>query len=63
MLKNRSPVLTQMLTGDFKEKKENQLMFPAFSDESVEIFIKFLYGYELDYNEVNIEIAQELGKL
>jgi len=45
----RTDFLNAMLTSDFKERMEGAITIPA-EEETVELFVKFLYGFELDEN-------------
>jgi len=63
ILSTKSDVLANMINGDFKEKDEKTLQFPTFSDDAVEKFIKFLYGFELCKDDVDLDIAKELVQI
>ena len=45
------------LSGDFKEKNEKKIHLKTYSTNAVELFIKFLYGFEL---KTTNELAKEL---
>jgi len=62
-LSSKSEVLAKLTSGDFKEKEEKILRFPEFSDDAVEKFIKFLYGFEFSKDDVNMDVAKELMRI
>ena len=41
------------MSGNFREKEEKRIEMKTFSDEAVELFVKFLYGYELEEDDIN----------
>jgi len=59
LLIQASEVLEKMVTGDFKEKNEKMIELPN-NDAVVALFVRFLYGFELPKEEVDIEVAKEL---
>jgi len=54
-----SEVLEKMVTGDFKEKNEKMIELPN-TDAVISLFVRFLYGFELQKKEVGLEVAKEL---
>merc|ERR1712098_444878 len=62
ILKHHSEMLGTMLSADFREKAEKSIEFPPYYDKTVEIFIKFMYGYKLrsSANYVSLETLMEL---
>ena len=50
---SRSDVLKTAMSGNFREKEEKRIEIKTFSDEAVELFVKFLYGYELEEDDIN----------
>ena len=46
------------LTGDFKESHEKKIHFKTYSTKAVQQFIRFLYGFELEQND--LQIAKDL---
>jgi len=59
LLIQASEVLEKMVTGDFKEKNEKMIELPN-NDSVVALFVRFLYGFELPKEEVDVEVAKEL---
>jgi len=59
LLIQASEVLEKMVTGDFKEKNEKMIELPN-NDAVIALFVRFLYGFELPKEEVDIEVAKEL---
>ena len=50
------------MSGDFREWEEKRIEMKTFSDKAVQLFVKFLYGYELEEEEEsgNVELMKEL---
>ena len=50
------------MSGNFKEKEEKRIEMKSFSDKAVEMFIKFLYGFELEVDDLNnnVNLSKEL---
>ena len=50
------------MSGSFKEKEEKRIEMKSFSDKAVEMFVKFLYGFELKKEDLNnnLELVKQL---
>merc|ERR1711988_270509 len=53
-----SDVLETALTGEFKESHEKKIHLKTYDPKSVQQFISFLYGFELEQND--LQIAKDL---
>jgi len=62
IIKHHSEMLATMLSANFRERKEKLIQFPPYEDKTVEVFIKFMYGFELSSsgNDVSLETCKEL---
>ena len=43
------------MCSNFKEREEKRIKLKSFSDETVQLFVKFLYGYELEKVDINAD--------
>ena len=59
IFKPRSDYFKTVMTSDFKEKESRRIAFKDFTSEAMLVFIKFMYGYEL--NEMSKKL--DLNKL
>ena len=49
------------MSDDFRESEEKRIEMKTFSDKAVQLFVKFLYGYELEEEKSgNVELMKEL---
>ena len=50
------------LTGDFKESHEKKIRLKTYSTKAVQQFIRFLYGFELEQEELkkDLQLAKDL---
>ena len=53
----KSEVLMRMMTSDFKEKHTRAIELRMFNSKTVEYFLKFLYGFELDNEDKDLDLA------
>jgi len=58
VLSASSDVLEMALTGEFKESHEKKIHLKTYDPKSVQQFIRFLYGFELEQND--LQIAKDL---
>ena len=42
------------LTGEFKESHEKKIHLKTYDPKSVQQFIRFLYGFELEQNDLQL---------
>jgi len=54
VLSARSDVLQRAVLGDFKEKNEKRIEMKTFSTAAVQEFVRFLYGFELKNEDLQI---------
>lgn len=58
----KSPVLTQMIQGDFMEAKENRVQMNDMSTDGVKALLSFLYCGDLQKAQASPSLALELLK-
>ena len=63
LLSSRSDVFKTAITGDFSEKREKKICIQGFSSNGVEEMIRFLYGFEINDEFVEIEELLALGEM
>ena len=56
VVKHKSDVLLRMMTSDFKDKKNKTIHMKDFSTRAVQFFLKFMYCYELDNKDKNLDL-------
>ena len=54
--------MERALTGDFKESHEKKIHLKTYSTKAVQQFIRFLYGFELEQEELkkDLQLAKDL---
>ena len=65
VLAARYAVFSKMVFGDFKEKKEREIVIKGFSAKTVEQIMQILYGFELsdEFNEIELEEVLTLPEM